>query len=272
MKNFFRFLVSKVFVINVLIAMLLISGGVYATLSYLDDYTLHGKTIKVPDLKGFLVTDIDSILESGNFTAVVTDSIFLKEQKGGLVLEQDPHAGYEVKQGRKVYLTISAYAAPKVLMPKLVDLSLRQASSLMETFGLEVGTLTYKADLCSNCILEQLFEGEKIAEGEKISKGARIDLVVGQGLGSELTSVPYLIDFTADMAEELLKIQYLNVGSLNYDETVQTAEDSSNAKVYRQIPFYSENPSVYLGSAVELYLTIDTNRIMHTVSPVDSLE
>lgn len=272
MITFFRFLISKVFVINILIALLLISGGLYATLSYLDDYTLHGKAIKVPKLKGAMLAEVDSLLGTDDFSAVITDSIYHREQEGGLILEQDPYPGYEVKQGRKIYLTISAYSAPKVLMPNLVDLSMRQAISLMETYGLEVGELTYKADLCSNCILKQLVDGEKIAEGEEVSKGAIIDLVVGQGLGNRLVTVPYLIDFSADMAEHLLKAQYLNVGSLNYDETVQTAEDTADAKVYRQIPFYSDLPRIHLGGSVELYLTIDTNRILHTVSPVDSLK
>lgn len=271
MVKFFRFLISKVFLINLLIALLLVCGGVYATLNYLDDFTLHGQTQKVPKLKGELWQDVDSLLAGGEFSAVVADSIYLKEVKGGEIIEQDPVEGYEVKQGRKIYVTVSAYAPPQIAMPNLEDMSLRQATTLLETFGLEVGELSYKPDVCSNCILEQMYKGEKIHEGMSIPKGASIDLVLGQGLSNELTDVPYLIEFTSALAQELLKAKYLNVGSLNYDETVQTAEDSANALVYKQIPFYSEKPSIPMGSAVELFLTVDTNRINHTVNPSDSL-
>ena len=59
MGHFFRFLVSKVFLINLLIALLLISGGLFATLSYLDSYTLHGQEIEVPELVGIHVTETD---------------------------------------------------------------------------------------------------------------------------------------------------------------------------------------------------------------------
>jgi hypothetical protein len=73
------------------------------------------------------------------------------------------------------------------------------------------------------------------------------------------------------MAEELLKTQYLNVGSLIYDETVSTAEDTADAKVYKYQPFYSEEPILPMGSSVDLFLTADTNRIVHTVTLQDSI-
>jgi beta-lactam-binding protein with PASTA domain len=271
MVNFFRFLFSKIFVINLLIALLLLCGGVYATLNYLDDFTLHGQTQKVPKLKGEFWQDVDSLLANGEFSAVVADSVYLKDVEGGKVIEQDPGEAYEVKHGRKIYLTVSAYAPPQISMPDLEDMSLRQATTLLETFGLEVGELIYKPDVCANCILEQSYNGEDIHEGMSIPKGATIDLVLGQGLSSQMTDVPYLIEFTADLAQELLKSKYLNVGSLNYDESVETTEDSANALVYRQIPFYTEKPAIPMGSSVELFLTVDTNRITHSVNPTDSL-
>lgn len=257
--------------INLLIALLLICGGVYATLSYLDGFTLHGQTQKVPKLKGEFWHDVDSLLADGEFSAVVADSVFLKEVEGGKIIDQDPVEGYEVKHGRKIYLTVSAYAPPQISMPDLKDMSLRQATTLLETFGLEVGELTYKPDVCANCILEQLYEDEQVQAGTSIPKGSVIDLVLGQGLSNELTDVPYLIEFTADLAADLLKAKYLNVGSLNYDETVETAEDSASALVYRQVPFYTEEPAIPMGSSVDLFLTADTNRIIHTVNPTDSL-
>ena len=48
MSHLFRFLVSKVFWINLLVAILLVGGGVYATLLYLDNYTKHWEELEVP--------------------------------------------------------------------------------------------------------------------------------------------------------------------------------------------------------------------------------
>ena len=142
----------------------------------------------------------------------------------------------------------------------------------MEAYGLVVGELTYKPDLCKNCILGQTYNGEDVEEGFKISRESKIDLIIGMGLSNELTPVPYLIKMKKEMAEVLLKSAYLNIGGLSYDQnSVFTAEDSAAAVIYRQSPFYSEDPIVPMGSSVDLFLTLDTNRIVHSVNPADSL-
>lgn len=273
MGHFFRFLFSKTFIINLLIAFALLAGGLYAVLSYLDDYTRHDNILKVPNLVKMHISEVEELLqEDTKFSYEISDSIYEKGVKGGMVIEQSPVAEKLVKQGRRIYLTVAAYEPPKITMPNLVDQSLRQATSLMETYGIQIGKLTYKPDLCTNCILEQTINGEKVEAGSKIRRGSIVDLIVGQGLGNELTQVPYLVDFTADMAQALLQSKSLNLGALLYDETVETAEDSINAKVYKQLPFYSEEPSVRMGTSIDLFLTLDTNKVVHTVKePKDSL-
>ena len=272
MLHFLRFLFSKTFLVNAVIALVLILSALYATLSYLDDYTLHGQIIKVPDLTGKTLEEVSEILDTSIFVPVIADSIYLREMPPGEIVEQDPAAGKTVKQGRKIYLTLASENAPKISMPNLIDLSLRQASSLMEAYGLVVGELTYKPDLCKNCILGQTYNGEDVEEGFKISRESKIDLIIGMGLSNELTPVPYLIKMKKEMAEVLLKSAYLNIGGLSYDQnSVFTAEDSAAAVIYRQSPFYSEDPIVPMGSSVDLFLTLDTNRIVHSVNPADSL-
>ncbi len=272
MSNFFRFLVSKTFLINLIVALFLIGAGIYGTMQYLGDFTLHGKTIVVPNLVNINVYQVDSILNKNEgFSTFISDSSFEKGIEPGIILEQNPAENTTVKQGRKIYLTVASVDPPKVTMPDLVDMSLRQASSLMETFGLTIGELSYQANLCVNCILAQKINGEEVVPGDKVPKGEIIDFIVGQGLGNELTAVPYLIGMEISLAKDLLTSKSLNTGSLLYDpETVLTAEDSAKAKVYKQFPFYSKNPSARMGSSVDLFLTADTNQIIHSVNP-DSL-
>ena len=274
MGHFFRFLVSKVFLINLLIALLLISGGLFATLSYLDSYTLHGQEIEVPELVGIHVTETDLAIQNKDQLLVeVSDSIFIKGKAGGTIIEQSPEAGKQVKQGRTIYLTLATNQPVKIKMPRLVDRSLRQATSILETYGLEVGEMVYKPDMCTNCILEQKMGGETIEAGARVRKGSVIDLVVGQGLGNELVMVPYLLEFNIEMARDLLQSKSLNLGAPLYDETVKTAEDSANALVYRQLPPFSQEPSVRMGASIDLFLTLDTNKVVHSVIPVlDSIQ
>ena len=274
MGHFFRFLVSKVFWINLLIAIILVLGGLYATLAYLDSYTKHGEELEVPEFVGLHITETDlAITDRGSLLTEISDSIFIKGKMGGTVIEQHPKAGKQVKQGRTVYLTVAANQPSKIKMPKLVDRSLRQATSILETYGLEVGELVYKPDMCMNCILEQKLEGEDIEAGTRIRKGSTIDLVVGQGLGSVLVEVPYLLEFNIEMATNLLQSKSLNIGAALFDETVINAEDSMNAVVYKQLPPFSQVPTTRMGAAVDLFLTLDTNKVVHSVIPaLDSIQ
>ena len=274
MNHFFRFLVSKVFWINLMVAILLVSGGLYATLVYLDNYTKHGEELEVPDFVGLHITETDLVItDKESFFTEISDSIFIKGKIGGTVIEQHPLAGMQVKQGRTIYLTVAANQPAKIMMPKLVDRSLRQATSILETYGLELGELVYKPDMCTNCILQQRLEGAEIAEGTRIRKGRAIDLVVGQGLGSVLVEVPYLLDFKIEMATNLLQSKSLNLGALLFDETIKTAEDSITAVVYKQLPPFSQVPTTRMGAAVDLFLTLDTNKVVHSVIPaLDSIQ
>lgn len=272
MVHFLKFLFSKVFIINLLIAIVLLGGGLYFTLEYLDDYTLHGQTLEVPNLEGKEFEGLSEIINGKEFTPILSDSIYLKGIESGTVVDQDPKAGKTVKQGRKLYLTVAAKQPPKVTMPELVDLSLRQATSLMETYGLQVGELIYRPDFCENCILEQKINDEPVEAGARIDGASTIDLVVGQGLSSEMTPVPSLIGVTHEQAKLLLTNSFLNSGGADFDETIITAEDSANAIVYRQLPEYSEEePTVQMGSTVFIYLTTDTNKVNYPVNPTDTL-
>lgn len=272
MLHFFRFLFSKAFVINLLIALALIAGGLYGTLRFLDQFTLHGKTLEVPDLVGQNFIGIDSLLTSDGFSVQVNDSIFVNGKPFGEILEQNPEARTTVKQGRKIYVSITASEPPKITVPQLVDMSLRQATSLMETYGLEIGELIYKPDLCKNCILEMQYKGKEIEAETRINRGSVIDLVIGQGLSNELTAVPYITSLSAQEASDVLKAKSLNIGSLNFDETVKDKQDSLKAVVYKQYPIYTDEPTVPMGSPIDLFLTLDTNRIQHSVNPTDSIE
>lgn len=269
MGNFIRFLFTKSFLINLSIAIALFLALVYFALDYLESYTLHGQTIEVPDYQGRFWSDTLGEKDT-DFELLISDSIFQRGAKKNMILDQDPQPGKTVKKGRKIYLTVTSSQPPTISMPNLVDLSLRQATSLMEIYGIQIGELTYRPDFCTNCILEQRLNGKEIAEGSRIERGVKIDLVVGQGLSKEKVAVPYIIDLTYAMANELLKSKSLNIGSLNFDETVENEEDSLNAKVYKQVPTYTEEPSIFMGSAIDLYLTTDTTRIQHTVNPSEN--
>ena len=231
---------------------------------FLDDYTLHGESITVPDLYGFSINELDGFLEEKKLRYVVMDSIYDTEAEKGVVIDQDPKPNFKVKQNRTVYLIVNAMSPPKVKMPRLVDLSLRQAIAMLETYGLKVGALEYVPDLAKNAVLVQKINGREVQPGAMIRKGSAVDLVLGDGLSDESVMVPLLIGMTTDEALAVLKESFLNPGALVYDSSVRDNSDSLIAKVWKQNPAVTvtgDGGIINLGGYVDLWFTLLGDKI-----------
>jgi hypothetical protein len=246
-----QFFTSKVFFINLLLALIFIAAVFGITYSYLSSYTHHGESIAVPDLRGLTKERLATFVNGKHLRYAIVDSIFELDKTPGTVVDQDPAPDSKVKEDRTIYLTVNASLPPKVKMPDLVDVSYRQADAILQTFGLKVGNLIYKPDLAKNAVLGQRYRGSEISPGTEIPKGSVIDLVLGDGLGNTQVSVPDLIGLTKGEALFVLKGSSLNVGTVHYDGGVK---DSLVAKVYKQSPEPSDDATLNQGEAVDLYL------------------
>ena len=151
-------------------------------------FTMHGKEYDVPDLMGKTASEMETFVQDSNshrFKFVVIDSIFVPETEGGIVMNQDPAPGQLVKKGRKIYLSVSTMNPPKVEMPNLLDLSLRQAENILVTNNLKFGQVIYKPSRFPNAVLEQRYKGRIIQQGALLPYNASITLVVGKDAGDE---------------------------------------------------------------------------------------
>jgi len=147
----------------------------------LDTYTRHGTEVQMPNFIGMNAQELlnkDDV--SKDYIIVVSDYIFDRKTPPGTVLKQDPHVGEMVKKGRKVYVTVASGTPPKVIMPQLQDVSLRQAEIMLKAIGLELGLVIFKPSPYENAVLEQLHKGRAINPGTEISVGESITLVVGK--------------------------------------------------------------------------------------------
>ena len=223
----------------------------YVWLKYIDFYTDHNQYIKLPDFYGIHISKIDSVCEELNLRYIIIDSVFNKKVNKGIVLEQDPMPGVDVKKNRRIYFTINALHNRIVNFPHIKDQSLRQAVRELENIGLVVGELEYKYDLAKNVVLDHKVNGIKIEAGQELFVGTNIDLLIGSGLSDETTSIPNLLDLTLKNAQTEIKISSLNLGAIIFDEGVI---DSLEAKVYKQNPVVNEKRKVKLGTSIDIYL------------------
>ncbi len=253
---------TQTFLKHVLIALAIVLGIALFTMASLNIYTDHGDEYIVPDLNGLSLKQAGELLDDNDLQYEISDSVYYIDRPRGSVVEQNPPADFKVKKGRTIFITINARQMQMVEIPNVTNVSLTQAKSDLETEGLWVGNLNYVPDIAVNYVLMQSFKGKKIAPGTKLPKGSFIDLTIGKGLeDQDFTIVPNLKNLKKKEALSKAVDFYLNIGSISYDKSVKTLNDSLNAKVWKQSPENSRSNSVKMGSTVNLWFTVDKKKL-----------
>ncbi|NSW94684.1 MAG: penicillin-binding protein, partial [Bacteroidales bacterium] len=196
----------------------------------------------------------------------IIDSVYTSLVPRGAVAEQNPKPGHRVKKWRNIMLTFNAVNPEMVAMPNLINLPKRQALAVIKSAGLETGSLRYVPDISIDVVIQQLYNGKEIQEGDSLQKGSAIDLVLGKGLSNIRTPVPNLIGMNLETARNTILSASLNLGTFIYDNTIVTSQDSANAFVFKQNPEFRPDNTLQLGSAIYLWLTVDSAKM-----PADSL-
>lgn len=256
-----EFLKSKTFKRNALAAIGIFIFLIVLNMFFLRIYTNHGDSVEIPELKGKTSDEVAAILDDLDLRFQIGDSVYSKETAPGTVLDQYPKAGMKVKENRVIFITLCALSQEMIAMPQLTDISYRQAINLIESNGLIAGNIEYQPSEFPNLVLEQKVEGKRIRVGEKIAKGSVVDLVLGSDSNGEASEVPTL--FGRNLAEARLTIgeAFLNVGTINWDESITTDEQKNKALIWKQTPDPAEIFEVARGTAIDIWLTLDPTKL-----------
>jgi beta-lactam-binding protein with PASTA domain len=263
--SFKEFVISKVFVKNLALAVAFVVGMIMILLIWLNIYTRHGQARPVPDFYGLNLKETAVLAKKNKLKLEVIDSVYTTVVSAGCIAEQNPVPGFKVKKRRRILLTINAFKPEMVKVPNLVGLPIRQALSMIQSAGLEIGERRYIPDLSVDFVIKQLHNGKEVAEGDSIQKGSGIDLVLGKGLSNVRTPVPNLVGLKLEPAKNTILYSSLSLGAFVYDNTIATADDTLNAFVFKQNPEYKETSTLQLGSGIYLWLSVDSTKL-----PVDS--
>jgi len=259
--SFKKFLVSRVFFVNLVLAFILVAIIVYFALQGLSSYTRHGQSNPVPNFKGLTPTEATEIATQKKLVIVVIDSVFTDEVKPGEIIEQVPDAGIGVKENRTVFLTINSTQKEQVILPKLTDISFRQAQVLIENCGLQLGEISYQPSEYNNLVLKVVQDSVELFQGEIVLKGSLVNFIVGRDTENEETPLPNLKGENIESAKKIIIDAMLNFGVLIYDETFLSAEDSVNATVWKQRPDVNAGSFVRMGTSIDLWVTVDAQKI-----------
>ena len=255
-KGFFSHWIVK----NLLSAIILIGVLIIGANIGLKFLTKHKERLVVPDLTNMNISNATALAQRNNMLIEVTDSIYVKRMKKGLVYRQTPLPGSLVKSGRRISLTINSIQEKRVSMPNLIGYSMRQAMAELHSRGLKVGKFIYRSDIATNNVLEQWYKNREIQPGTKLNSEASIDLILGLNKTDNITYTPMAIGLKYLNAIDAVHNNSLNINNIRFDSTVKTYLDSLNAVVYSQYPEYSDTPYP-MGKEMSLYLTLDTEKV-----------
>lgn len=183
--SFFKFLFSKTFLIQLVLAVLALILIAFIILRWLDFSTNQDQRITVPNLARLSLDKVDEQLEELELRREILDSAnYNPEYPPYSVIDQVPLPGKQVKENRKIYLTLNPSGFTKVEIPEnLIRRTRRQVEPTLRSLGFEIGTISYKPDVAKDVVLEMRHKGELLEPGMKLMKTSKIDLVLGDGSG-----------------------------------------------------------------------------------------
>ena len=200
---------------NILI--IAVFNTILITIAYfsLNWYTHHNEYQIVPELKGMTIEEASTKLSGCNLKYEISDSIFDTTSKPGTILLQTPKAGSKFKRDRTVYITIRSFATKQVKMPSIIDQSLRQGMSALQSLGIKNITVERIESEYEDLIFNVKMNGLPLRAGDRIPINAKITIVAGDGS----------IQITDDVILEEYN-EFSEAGGLD-EETEETASNDN---------------------------------------------
>jgi UDP-N-acetylmuramate--alanine ligase len=257
-RDYLEALTSRQFLKHVLLAVVFIIAIIYLTLLWLKFYTHHGQKIALDNMIGKSFSEAVNLGDRHDFEIMVVDSVFIVGKQGGIITDQNPKPGALVKQGRKIYVTITKSDADKISvadLPELygnpfeqkkTELSYRDIDALIKSFAYDPGE--------PNHILEVWYRGEKIISATErknevlINKGDALEFVLSERQGGEVI-VPDLRCQDIEAARFLLETRKLEMGDIVMKGDPGTGEI---LYVISQNPPYDGVTSITMGLKVSV--------------------
>jgi beta-lactam-binding protein with PASTA domain len=179
--TFFKFLITKEFLKQLLYAGLAFTVLIFLLLWWMSITTNHNQKIEVPNLAKLSIDKVEDVLNDLDLRYEVLDSAnFNPDYPRFTIIEQIPKPGKFVKEDRKIYLTINPSGYRKIKVPEVLGITARQAKPTLLAMGFQIGNVSTRPHI-SDHVLEMRYKGEELTPGTEISKTSVIDLIVGDG-------------------------------------------------------------------------------------------
>ena len=180
--SFIEFIRSKTFLWQIGLAFVVAVLLIFLVLKSLSSSTKHGEFTVVPDLSKKTFNQAQKILENAGLRIELVDSTnFNPDYPRFSIIEQNPEAGEKVKENRKIYLKINRSGYEKVTVPDVIQVTLRNATSIIKAVGLDIKEVEYVDNIGKDMVLGMKYDGKELKPGSKLPKTSEIVLVCGNG-------------------------------------------------------------------------------------------
>lgn len=244
---------------NVLMALLAVVLLTILLYGWLNLYTDHGVEVEVPNVRGMMVEEAQTLAESVGMELNIIDSVYTTKVPRGIVIEQTPPALSRAKRHRYIYVVMNAKCNRMIPLPDVQQLSYRQATATLEAMGLRISNIVYQPYDHRDIVIGLTLNGRKLNPGERVEEGSSIVLIVGSGTrgGTHPVVVPDLRGKTLEEAKALLEENELQLGAYEFDEQ-PTDDNIGKFVVYTQSPL--KGSDAIDGDEVMIMLTRNLNR------------
>ena len=171
------------------LAILLSIGLFYYTFYvWMPGYTNHNQHVEVPILEKLEVNEAKAILESKGLRLEVQDTTYNSRYEPGVIIRQEPAAASEVKENRRIYVSVNTMNVPLVTLKsndvkKLINTNISTVESEAYRLKLKIGEPTMKCGKYSaKGYVESIsYDGKALEAGMKVPVGSELDVVVWNG-------------------------------------------------------------------------------------------
>jgi eukaryotic-like serine/threonine-protein kinase len=189
-------------------------------------YTKHDEFVLVPDVRNYITVDATDNLERRGLRAEVVPQRYNPNVPQDAVIDQSPAPGSHVKPGRRVYLTVNAGEQVMIRVPRLTDLSVREATSRLTALGLRAGEV--RPDTIPSPYANTITRQEP-QPGDSLAQGSTVRLWYSTGLGTSYVTMPDVTGLNVEEAERILiehRLRYVVIGAEEDDMTAMIERQS----------------------------------------------
>ncbi len=255
-----QFLTNKQFIKNILGMIAVCIVMLLLVMLWLRFYTNHGQKLEVPQYIDQDISSAQKDAKKKSFELIVNDSVHIVGKAGGIIQNQNPPYGSQVKEGRKIYVDITKYQADIIELADALplygqDYELKKAELARKTIYSEIKEFRYDG-LSSNTILEVWKGAELLIDVQKdlntlrLPKGTTLSFVVSTQEGGS-HEIPALVGNSVKTARWIVERNRLRIGTITWQGEIGEEDE---AEVVSQSPVYDGISSLSTGSSVDIVI------------------